>query len=190
MHYRVLALAFILLLAAAAPSFAYGKSVEDLVGSFSIGKSIKIGSGSECFSSADAVDPLTPPESAATGALADDQPPSIASFAFQPRQLSAACALPISLTAHLIDDQGVWAAEAAFFGPQGEKSVALFSSQNISSGNAKDGFYWAQMLLPSINETGEWQLHNLTIVDREGNSRILKQKDLQNLGMPTVIRVI
>lgn len=190
LQYRTLALALLLLFALAAPASAYGKSVEDLVGSFSIGKSIKIGSSSECFSSADTVDPLTPPQSAGASALADDQAPSVAGFAFQPQQIFAASSQPINLTAHLIDDQGVWAAEAAFSGPLGEKAAALFSAQSLSSGTAKDGIYAAQMLLPQSNETGEWHLQSLTLVDREGNRRVMATEDLQGLGLPTVIKVI
>jgi hypothetical protein len=190
LQYRTLALALLLLLALAAPASAYGKSVEDLVGSFSIGKTIRIGSSSECFSSADTIDPLTPPQSAGASALADDQPPGIAGFAFQPQQISAASPQTINLTAHLIDDQGVWAAEAAFSGPQGEKAAALFTSQNLTSGTAKDGIYCAKMLLPLSNETGEWHLQSLTLVDREGNRKVLATEDLQGLGLPTVITVI
>ena len=190
LHSRILILALLLLLALAAPASAYGKSVEDLVGSFSIEKTIKIGSGSECFSSAGAADPLTPPQSVGAGSLADDQPPGLAGFAFQPQQISAASPQSINLTAHLIDDQGVWAAEAAFSGPSGEEAAALFSSQNLTSGNAKDGYYDAQMLLPPSNETGEWHLQNLTLVDREDNRRIMVEGDLTRLGLPTVITVI
>jgi hypothetical protein len=190
LHSRILILALLLLLATAAPAFAYGKSVEDLVGSFSIGKSIKIGSSSECFSSADTVDPLIPPQSAASGPLADDQAPSVAGFSIQPQQLSAASPQPINLTAHLIDDQGVWAAEAAFSGPQEEKAAALFSAQSLTSGTAKDGIYGAKMLLPQSNETGEWHLQKLTLVDREGNRKVIAAEDLRVLGLPTVITVI
>jgi hypothetical protein len=182
-------LALLLLLALAAPACAYGKSVEDLVGSFSIEKTIKIGSSSESFSSAGAADPLTPPQSGAVGPFADDQPPGLAGFSFQPQQLFAARPQPINLTAHLIDDQGVWAAEAAFSGPRGEKATALFSAQDRSSGTAKDGYYNATMILPLSNETGEWHLQNLTLVDREGNRRVLVEEDLQDLGLPTVITV-
>jgi len=190
LHSRILILALLLLLALAAPASACGKSVEDLVGSFSIEKTIKIGSGSECFSSAGAVDPLTPPQSVGAGSLADDQPPGLAGFAFQPQQISAASPQYINLTAHLIDDQGVWAAEAAFSGPLGEEAAALFSSQNLTSGNAKDGYYGAQLLLTPSNEAGEWHLQNLTLVDREDNRRIMVEGDLTRLGLPTVITVI
>ena len=189
MHTRILALALLLLLALAAPAFAYGKSVEDLVGSFSIEKTIKIGSSSESFSSAGAADPLAPPQSGAVGPFADDQPPNVAGFAFQPQQLFAARPLPINLTAHLIDDQAVWAAEAIFSGPLGEEAAALFSSQNLTAGNVKDGYYGAQMLLPPSNETGEWHVQNLTLVDREGNRRVLVEEDLRGLGLPTVITI-
>jgi hypothetical protein len=190
LHSPIPVLALLLLLALAAPASAYGKSVEDLVGSFSIEKTIKIGSSSESFSSAGAADPLTPPQSWAVGPLVDDQAPGLAGFAFLPQQLSAAGPQTINLTVHLIDDQSVWAAEAIFSGPSGEETAALFSAQNRTAGTAKDGYYSAKMILPSSNETGEWHLQNLTLVDREGNRRVLVEEDLQGQGLPTVITVI
>jgi hypothetical protein len=190
LHSRILALALLLLLALAAPASAYGKSVEDLVGSFSIEKTIKIGSSSESFSSVGATDPLTPPQSGAVGPFADDQPPNVAGFAFQPQQISAAWPQTVNLTAHLIDDQAVWAAEAIFSGPQGEEAFALFSAQNRTAGTAKDGYYNAKMVIPQSNETGKWHLQNLTLVDREGNRRVLAEADLRGLSLPTVITVI
>jgi hypothetical protein len=189
LHSKIPILALLLLLALASLASGYGKSVEDLVGSFSIEKTVKIGSSSECFSSAGAVDPLAPPQSTAVGPLADDQPPGLAGFTLEPQEISAALPLTVNLTAHLIDDQGVWAAKAAFSGPSGEEAAALFSSQNLTSGNSKDGYYDAQMSLPPGNETGEWHLQNLTLVDREGNRRVLAEEDLQGFGLPTVITV-
>lgn len=186
---RILILA-LLLLAAASPASAYGRSVEDLVGSFSIGKTIKLGSSSECFSSAGEADPLAPPQIGANGPLADDQAPSLAGFAFQPQQLSAASPQPVNLTAHLIDDQAVWAAQAAFSGPLGQSAFAIFTTENRTSGTEKDGYYSAKMSLPASNATGEWHLQNLTLVDREGNSKVLLGKNLQGLGLPTLIKVI
>jgi hypothetical protein len=190
LHSRYLILALLFLLAAASPASAYGKSVEDLVGSFSIEKTVKIGSSSECFSSEGAADPLAPPQSTAVGPLADDQPPGLAGFTMEPQEISAALPQTINLTAHLIDDQGVWAARTTFSGPSGEEAAALFSAQSLTSGNGKDGYYDAQMSLPTSNETGEWLLQNLILVDREGNRRVLALEDLQGLGLPTVITVV
>jgi hypothetical protein len=183
-------LTFLLLLALASPACGYGKSVEDLVGSFSIEKTVKIGSSSECFSSESAADPLDPPQSTAAGPLADDQPPGLAGFTLEPQEKSAALFQTVNLTAHLIDDQGVWAAKAEFSGPSGEEAAALFTSQNLTSGDAKDGYYDAQMSLPHSNHTGIWHLQNLILVDREGNRRVLAEEDLQGRGMPTVITMI
>jgi hypothetical protein len=182
--------ALLLLLALAPPASAYGKSVEDLVGSFSIEKTIQIGSSSESFSLPGAADPLAPPQSGAVGPFADDQPPNVAGFTFQPQQFSAAWPQTINLTAHLIDDQALWAAEAIFSGPRGEEAFALFSAQNRTSGTEKDGYYSAKMILPQSNETGKWHLQNLTLVDREGNRRVLAEADLRGLSLPTVITVI
>lgn len=184
-------MALLLLLAIASPVWGYGKSVEDLVGSFSIEKTVKIGSSSECFSSADAAsDPLEPPQSGAVGPLADDQPPGLAGLTMEPQVISAGLSQTINLTAHLIDDQGIWAARAEFSVPAGEQASALFSSQNLTSGDGKDGIYRAQMLLPPGNSTDEWHLQNLIIVDREGNRKVLAERDLLGLGLPAVIKVV
>lgn len=192
---RVAASALILLLSIAALASAYGSSVEDLVGSFSIGKTIKIGSSSDCFSSPQDADPLTPPRSAgAASALADSQPPSLAGLSIQPQRVYGSAPLPINLTAHIIDDQAVFAAQASFSGPAGQEATALFTSRSRISGTARDGIFEAQIILPlpasgneSINATGYWHLQNLTLVDGEGNGRSLSEADLLGRGWPTVI---
>jgi hypothetical protein len=181
-------MALLILIAASSSAHAYGKSVEDLVGSFSIEKTIKIGSSSECFTSSEPSDPLTPPASAA-GILTDDQPPGIAGLAIEPMQLLATSAKMVNLTAHLIDDQSVWAAKAVFFGPVGENAFALFESENLTSGTSRDGFYESRMSLPG-NSTGMWHLQNLTIVDGRGNRRVMPEADLAALGLPTTITVV
>ncbi len=191
MYCRILIIAPLLLLALASPACGYGKSVEDLVGSFSIEKTVKIGSSSDCFSSADAAaDPLAPPQSGAVGPLADDQQPGLAGLSLEPQTISATLPQTVNLTAHLIDDQGIWAARADFSGPAGEQASALFSTQSLTSGDGKDGIYNAQMSLPPGNGTEEWHLQNLIIVDREGNRRVLAEKDLLRLGLPAVIRIL
>ena len=160
------------------------------MGAFSIEKTVKIGSSSQDFSSSgESLDPLSPPQSMASGPLADDQAPSLAGFSFEPQRVPANSTPSINLTLHAIDDQAVWAAEARFSGPAGEEAVALFPAQNLTSGSAKDGVYSAKMVLPA-NETGDWHLESLTLVDREGNRRTLGQSELGQLGMPTQISVV
>ena len=75
------------------------------------------------------------------------------------------------------------------FRPDGRGSCRTLFFPEHHLWNAKDGYYGAQMLLPPSNETGEWHLQNLILVDREGNRRVLTQQDLQGLGLPTVIMV-
>jgi len=185
---KILILAFLLLLAGPYPASGYGKSVEDLVGVFSISKEIKIGSSSQCFSSEESFDPLAPPGNGPSGSLSDNQAPSIAGLFIEPQKVFLASPQPVNLTAHLLDDQAIWAAEAAFSGPGGESITALFSSQNRSSGTDTDGFYASQIRLPG-NISGQWHLQNLTLVDREGNRRRLSGTELKSLGLPTVITV-
>ena len=187
---RILILALLLLLVSGPAASAYGRSVEDLVGAFSIEKTIKIGSSSQDFTTAgESLDPLSPPQSMASGPLADDQAPSLAGFSFEPQKVSANSTPSINLTLHAIDDQAVWAAEARFTGPAGEEATALFPAQNLTSGSAKDGVYSARMLLPA-NGTGDWHLQSLILVDREGNRRTLGQSELVQMGLPTQISVV
>jgi hypothetical protein len=134
---------------------------------------------------------LTPPQRPMAGPLADDQPPSLAGFSFEPAKILASSPQPINFTAHVIDDQGVWAAAAYFTSPsKAHESMVLFPARNLCTGTPKDGFYNTRILLPPINETGDWNLVNLTLVDREGNRKILQPEDLQRMGLPTVINVI
>lgn len=191
LFFRVVILIMLFLLSSMVPSFASGRSVEDLVGVFSLEKTIKLGSSSECFSPQTAGDPLSPPEAKVAGTLADDQPPSLAGFSFEPAQVMAPSPQPINFTAHVIDDQGVWAAAAYFSSPTGDLVAEVrFNANDLLSGTTKDGFYAGKILLPTKNETGYWRLENLTLVDQEGNRRILLRDDLQILGLPVVITVI
>ena len=185
---KILILAFLLLLAGPYPASGYGKSVEDLVGVFSISKEIKIGSSSQCFSSEESSDPLAPPGNGPAGPLSDDQAPGIAGLFIEPLKISLASPQPVNLTAHLIDDQAIWAAEAAFSGPGGQSITALFSSHNRSSGTESDGFYASQISLPG-NMSGDWRLQNMTLVDREGNRRTFSGTEIESLGLPTAITV-
>ena len=186
---RILILVLLLLLTTSSLASAYGRSVEDLVGAFSIEKTVKIGSSSQDFTTAGDVDPLSPPQSMASGPLADDQAPSLAGFSIEPKKVAANSTPSINLTLHAIDDQAVWAAEARFTGPAGEEATALFPAQNLTSGSAKDGVYSARMMLPA-NRTGDWNLQSLILVDREGNRRTLGQSELMQMGLPTLISVV
>ena len=81
---------------------ASGRSVEDLVGVFSIQKTIKLGSSSECFagsqSSANSL-------SSQDKGLADNQPPGLAGLSIEPKAINASSSHSINLTAHITDDQ-------------------------------------------------------------------------------------
>lgn len=180
------------------PAFAYGSSSEDLIGAFSMQKTIKLAGSSECFSSSDTIDPLVPPQSQAAGAsaLADDQPPSLAGFDFEPTTISSRSDQTVNLTAHIIDDQsGLWASAVYFEAPSSSQTaVALFNSGNRTSGGSKDGIYKVRMRLPkddrNMVETGYWQLLNITLVDGDNNHRILQSDDLARQGLPVKLLVV
>jgi len=181
----------LLSVASTTPAFAsmteYGRSVEDLIGVFSIEKTIQIGGSSRDFASAGEDDPLIPPRSL-SGPLADDQAPSLAGFAIEPQSIPANTIQPVNITLHAIDDQAFYGAEARFSGPGGMEAVALFPKENITAGSAKDGWYNASIILPA-DQTGLWHLESLILVDREGNRRELMEWELEERGFPAKILV-
>jgi hypothetical protein len=174
-------------------AYAYGSSTEDLVGIFSMEKTIKLGSSSDCFTNAGAEkDPLSPIVTRSASSMADDQPPSLAGFSIEPKEIPATNPYAINFTEHVIDDEsGFFASEARFSSPTGsEKAQVLFTSTNLSLGNSRDGIYTASLHLPDGTEKGLWQLENLTLVDKEGNRRTLQREDVLSLGLLTEFRIV
>ena len=190
---RHLALLILVFMTAAGGARAYGSSVEDLVGVFSMEKTIRLGSSSQCFSSPQSSDPLMPPAasltSPMTSAFSDCQAPGLAGFGFEPKTVAPNGT--INFTAHLIDDEsGLFASAACFASPSGrQETKVLFSRQSIVSGSPRDGIYRSSLLLPENSEPGTWRLENITLVDNEGNRRVLQSHEILALRLPTEFRV-
>jgi hypothetical protein len=173
-------------------AYAYGSSTEDLVGIFSMEKTIKLGSSSDCFGATGGEnDPLSPVASRSASSMADNLPPSLAGFSIEPKILGVK-PYSINFTEHVIDDEsGFFASAARFSSPSGsENAQVLFTSANLSSGNSRDGIFTASLHLPDGVETGLWQLENLTLVDKEGNRRTLHKEDVLSLGLLTEFRIV
>jgi hypothetical protein len=161
-----------------------------LVGVFSIQKTIKLGSNSECFagsqSSADSL-------SLQNNGLADNQPPGLASLNIEPEAINASSSCSINLTAHIINDQSGLAegsrsnvSTAWFVSPSGRQVIgAAFAPGNLTSGNKLDGFYKGLIVLPMNSEIGTWGIDNFTLVDEQGNRRVMVRDQMLRLGFPT-----
>jgi hypothetical protein len=172
--------------ASACGALAYGSSVEDLVGAFSIEKNIRLGSSGSCFGGegpcemhSDTLDPsfIRP--------MDDDQAPSLAGFELEPAVLKPD-SRAINFTLHAIDDQsGLDGMAAYFISPAGTLTKVLFLPSSRTAGTLKDGVYVSRLTLPGDAEKGAWMLHNLTLRDVEGNSRVLQREDMVRLGQPS-----
>lgn len=168
---------------------ASGRSVEDLVGVFSIQKTIKLGSNSECFagSQSSANSP-----SVQNNGLADNNPPGLAGLSIEPKAINASSSRSINFTAHIIDDQsglsegsGSNLSTAWFVSPSGRQAIgAALAPGNLTSGTKLDGFYSSKIVLPKNSELGTWRLDNLTIVDEQGNRRVVGRDQMLLLGFP------
>jgi hypothetical protein len=122
--------------------------------------------------------------------MADNQAPSLAGFSLEPKAVSSISS-SLNLTAHVIDDQsGLGTSEAYFSSPSGaEMAEAQFLPENRVSGGSKDGIYSARVTLPKSCEKGAWMLENLTMIDGQGNLRVLQRDDLAAMGMPVEFMV-
>jgi len=155
---------------------------------YSIQKTIKLGSNSECFagSQSSAGSP-----SLQNNGLADNQPPGLAGLSIEPKAINAS-SRSINLTAHIIDDQsglaegsGSNSSTAWFVSPSGRQVIgAALAPGNITSGTKLDGFYSGKIFLPKNSEIGTWRLDNLTIVDEQGNRRVIGLDQMIRLGFP------
>ncbi|HSD58805.1 MAG TPA: hypothetical protein VLB04_11535 [Methanotrichaceae archaeon] len=182
-YHRGLVLAAVIMLSLSGGALAYGSSVEDLVGAFSIEKTIKLGSSGSCFGSPCQVDP-DPLGQPLINPMADNQAPSIAGFDLEPGVLSPD-SRSINFTLHALDDQsGLGGSTAYFKSPSGALAKVLFPPSNRTSGTLKDGVYASRLVLPKDAERGAWRLENLTLVDGEGNPRVLQREDMMRLGQP------
>ncbi len=169
---------------------AYGRSVEDLVGVFSIQKTIKLGSSGECFGGTK--------DTSASPQMVDDQPPGLAAFNLEPKVVKASSSQIINLTAHIIDDLGGLASggkqnlsTAWFVSPSGRQTAsATIDPRNLSAGSRLDGFYYGKIVLPKNSEIGTWRLDNLTLVDEQGNRRVFSQEQMLQLEFPSEFFVI
>jgi len=183
---------------------AYGSSEEDLVGAFSIQKTIKIGGSSECFDGANSdksandlnADPLDPPGIAQ---LADNQPPRLAALSIETETAkSRAFTKSINLTARIIDDKSGLSngskanlSIAHFQSPSGKQSAdVIFHPDNLTYGSELNGIYSIDIVLPPYSEPGIWWLNNFMLIDGQGNFRILSRDDLARLGFPVQFLVI
>ena len=182
---RTICFISILMLSAIGNTYGYGKSVEDLVGVFSIEKNIKLGSSAECFGNSETTsDPLHPSDRFT--AMDDTQAPSLADLSLMPISAENNPNYnQINITAHIIDDQsGMKGAQVWFRSPSGRQSaeVQLTPISRIY-GTFKDGVYAADLVLSHDNEQGLWQIDNITLVDNEGNQRILYLEDLDRIDL-------
>jgi len=185
-YHRWLTLVLVLMHASACGALAYGSSVEDLVGAFSIEKNIRLGSSGSCFGGEGPCqmhsDPLDP---SFIRPMDDDQAPSLAGFELEPAVLKPN-SRAINFTLHAIDDQsGLGGSTAFFMSPAGALTKVLFLPSGRTSGTLKDGVYASRLILPEDAEKGVWMLENLTLKDVEGNARVLQREDMVKLGQPS-----
>ncbi|HWQ18655.1 MAG TPA: hypothetical protein VN455_02680 [Methanotrichaceae archaeon] len=169
----------------------YGKSVDDLVGTFSIQKNIQLGSSTSCPAGGPCIqDPQDTSPQADMYMSKDIQPPNLLGLDLEPSVVNAASSRQVNMTAHIIDDWSGLSSRgltmARFKSPTGSQTAeAVFSQKNLVSGSKEDGFFKASVALPDLPEAGEWRMDGLVLADDQGHQRTISGEDLVRRGLPS-----
>ena len=133
----------------------------------------------------------------------DINPPYVESYEFSPKIIDVSeKTKTITFNLHLIDDLsgvtdgiingiGTSPSQARYQSPSGNQFVdVIFSSTyNLISGNSLDGIFEDSLTIQPCNETGDWELLYLYLVDDVGNSIYLSSKDMDEKGFSTTFSV-
>jgi hypothetical protein len=170
-----------------------GRSVDDMVGAFSIEKTIKL--GDRGFFGPSESDPLASPVSLdqLSVKIDDDQPPSLSGFEIDPDVVEAASSQSVDFKVHVLDDQAGLgdASSIKFVSPSGSHVVeATLVKESLISGTSRDEVYSGSFMLDQNSEKGTWTLDGITLVDGAGNSRILTRDDLAGMKLPYQFTVV
>jgi hypothetical protein len=135
------------------------------------------------------------PTTFAVSGSSDTTAPTLADFSFTPNSVDTSTgAQTITVSAHILDDLAGNAGDGytssptqvRFVSPSGQQNVtAMLAGYNRVSGTATDGYYEYVLTLPRYSEQGTWHIDYMILVDQVGNTRTLRQTDLQAAGFPT-----
>jgi len=169
----------------------YGKSVEDLVGVFSIQKNIQLGSSSSCYAGGPCIqDPQDLSSQAEISMSKDIQPPNLLGLDLEPGVVNIETSRQVNLTAHIIDDWGGISGRgltvARFKSPSGSQTAeAVFTPKDLVSGSKEDGFFRSSVVLPKQPEGGAWRMDSLVLADDQGHQKTISGEDLARRGLPS-----
>jgi hypothetical protein len=120
----------------------------------------------------------------------DTAPPELTTLEIVPRSVNVSSGpQTVTFTAHVTDElSGVGHSYGIVWSPSvGQQVDFLF---NRVGGDAHDGTYLGQALIPQYAEAGTWQVRYLRFYDAVGNERFLSGDDLQTLGFPSEFEVV
>ena len=123
-------------------------------------------------------------------AQSDTTPPELVTLSIFPVTVDVSSGpQTVTLTSEITDElSGVWHAYVLFRSPSGNQEQMFYFA--IVSGDAHDGTYRAEGVIPQYAEAGTWQVRYLVMDDAVGNGRGYERDDLAGLGFPTEFEVV
>ena len=136
---------------------------------------------------------LSFPKSFTVSGISDTSPPQLASLVISPGQVNVSSSTAsVIVTARITDNLSGYEGGGTFLrftSPSGNQFVdAWFSPELRQSGNALDGTYRSEMVIPRYAESGQWTATWCLIPDAVGNTLSKSGQDvvsyLNGLGFP------
>ncbi len=138
-------------------------------------------------------------DTAFSGESSDSEPPQVLSFSYHPTEVVTGDD-DVFITAHIIDNPSGLSngsclrqlSHAHFYSADWNDSrcVNLSSTPegNLVQGNAYDGIYTAKIDVSNL-QSGDWILDHIYLVDNNGNSRTIDERNLSTLGIPRAFTI-
>jgi hypothetical protein len=132
-------------------------------------------------------------------AQSDDSPdpankslPQILDFNISPQELMLDSSTEdVALKMRIVDDGcDIKSIEAVFCSPSRNQSrTVLLGTSDLISGNARDGYYAANMSFSPSSETGTWTLDHILACDQTGNCKRFDVMGARDLGFPSELQI-
>jgi hypothetical protein len=124
--------------------------------------------------------------------IAEKSLPQIRDFNISPQELILDSSTEIvALHMRIVDDAGdIKSIEAVFCSPSKNQSkTLLLGPSNLISGNARDGFYAANMSFSPSSEVGTWTLDHILACDQTGSCKRIDVTGAVELGFPSELQI-
>jgi hypothetical protein len=124
----------------------------------------------------------------------DTQPPQLTGISITPASVDVSrnpqtVNITLNVTDNLAGVEFSFWPRVRFRSPSGRLQLTETGTLTLVSGTPSSGVWRGVMSIPRYTEPGTWKLHQIVLIDRAANDRILNETDLAATGFPTDLNI-